>query len=164
VRKQYNCRGGRKTTRGVTESVESPENTNQMSLFQQLLSLVFACDFLFFYRALGFEVKKPDIIKMVHEVDPTNTGTVDYEQFLEIMVDKYAERDPEEEIKKAFGLFDEDHTGKITLKNMKRVARELGENLSEEELQAMIDEFDRDQDGEISGDEFLYIMRQSTMY
>ena len=28
---------------------------------------------------------------------------------------------------------------------MKRVARELGENLSEEELQAMIDEFDRDQ-------------------
>ena len=116
------------------------------------------------YRALGFEVKKPDIIKMVHDVDPTNTGTVDYDQFLEIMVDKYAERDPEEEIKKAFGLFDEDHTGKITLKNMKRVARELGENLSEEELQAMIDEFDRDQDGEISGDEFMYIMRQSTMY
>ena len=47
---------------------------------------------------------------------------------------------------------------------MKRAARELGENLSEEELQAMIDEFDRDQDGEISGDEFMYIMRQSTMY
>ena len=115
-------------------------------------------------RALGFEVKKPDIVKMVHDVDPTNTGTVDYDQFLEIMVDKYAERDPEEEIKKAFGLFDEDHTGKITLKNMKRVARELGENLSEEELQAMIDEFDRDQDGEISSDEFIYIMRQSTMY
>ena len=128
------------------------------------LSFDIMIDYLSFYRALGFEVKKPDIIKMVHEVDPTNTGTVDYEQFLEIMVDKYAERDPEEEIKKAFGLFDEDHTGKITLKNMKRVARELGENLSEEELQAMIDEFDRDQDGEISGDEFLYIMRQSTMY
>ena len=46
---------------------------------------------------------------------------------------------------------------------MKRVARELGENLSEEELQAMIDEFDRDQDGEISSDEFMYIMKQSTM-
>ena len=47
---------------------------------------------------------------------------------------------------------------------MKRVARELGENLSEEELQAMIDEFDRDQDGMISKDEFMYIMKQSTMY
>lgn len=115
-------------------------------------------------RALGFDVKKADIIKMVHDVDPSNAGNVDYEQFLEIMADKYAERDPEEEIKKAFQLFDDDHTGKITLKNMKRVARELGENLSEEELQAMIDEFDRDQDGEISSEEFIYIMKQSTMY
>jgi centrin-3 len=115
-------------------------------------------------RALGFDVKKPEIIKMVHEVDPSNAGAVDYEQFLEVMAERYASRDPEEEIRKAFQLFDDDHSGKITLKNMKRVARELGENLSEEELQAMIDEFDRDQDGEISNDEFLYIMKQSTMY
>eukprot|EP01038_Epipyxis_sp_PR26KG_P007543 gene7543-10278_t len=115
-------------------------------------------------RALGFDVKKPEVIKMVHDVDPNNVGSVDYEQFLEIMAERYASRDPEEEIRKAFQLFDDDHSGKISLKNMKRVARELGENLSEEELQAMIDEFDRDQDGEISSDEFIYIMKQSTMY
>ena len=35
-------------------------------------------------RALGFDVKKPDVIKMVHEVDPSNNGTVDYNQFLEL--------------------------------------------------------------------------------
>lgn len=80
------------------------------------------------------------------------------------MSERYADRDPEEEIRKAFSLFDDDHSGKITIKNMKRVARELGENLTEDELQAMIDEFDRDQDGEISSDEFMYIMKQSTMY
>lgn len=115
-------------------------------------------------RALGFDVKKADIVKMVHDVDPNNTGSVDYPQFLEIMTERYAERNPEEEILKAFQLFDDDHTGRVSLKNMKRVARELGENLSEDELQAMIDEFDRDQDGEISSDEFMYIMKQSTMY
>jgi len=80
------------------------------------------------------------------------------------VTDKYGDRDPDDEINKAFQLFDDDHSGKVSLKNMKRVARELGENLSEEELQAMIDEFDRDQDGEISSDEFSYIMKQSTMY
>mmetsp|Transcript_5898 Transcript_5898/g.5284 ORF Transcript_5898/g.5284 Transcript_5898/m.5284 type:complete len:163 (+) Transcript_5898:18-506(+) len=115
-------------------------------------------------RALGFDIKKPEVVKIVHDVDPSNSGSVNYEQFLEIMAYKYSERDPEEEIRKAFTLFDDDHTGKISIRNMKRVARELGENLSEDELQAMIDEFDRDQDGEISSEEFMYIMKQSTMY
>ena len=35
-------------------------------------------------RALGFDAKKPDIIKMVHDVDPNNAGSVEYDQFLEI--------------------------------------------------------------------------------
>lgn len=35
-------------------------------------------------RALGFDVKKPDVIKLVHDVDPNNSGSIDYEQFLEI--------------------------------------------------------------------------------
>ena len=76
----------------------------------------------------------------------------------------YINRDPVEEILKAFKLFDEDNSGKISLRNLKRVAKELGENLSDDELQAMIDEFDKDQDGEISEQEFLNIMKQTSIY
>jgi centrin-3 len=47
---------------------------------------------------------------------------------------------------------------------MRRVAKELGENLGDDELQAMIDEFDQNQDGEIDLSEFFAIMKQSTEF
>jgi centrin-3 len=40
-----------------------------------------------------------------------------------------ASRDPVEELRRAFRLFDDDGTGKITLENLRRVSRELGEGI-----------------------------------
>ena len=76
-----------------------------------------------------------------------------------------------EEMQKAFKLFDEDNMGRISVKNLKKIAREIGENISEEELQAMIEEFDLDKDGlsmyvisssnfQVNESEFMMIMAQ----
>jgi Ca2+-binding EF-hand superfamily protein len=48
--------------------------------------------------------------------------------------EKILARDPHEEIKRAFQLFDDDNTGKISLRNLRRVAKEIGEKLDDEEL------------------------------
>lgn len=48
---------------------------------------------------------------------------------------KMADKDSREEIIKAFKLFDDNCTGKITFHNLKRIAQELGENIADEELQ-----------------------------
>ena len=65
---------------------------------------------------------------------PVHAGTLSFEEFLTLMTTKMAEKDTKEEIMKAFRLFDDDETGKISFKNLKRVAKELGENLTDEEL------------------------------
>ena len=75
-----------------------------------------------------------------------------------------SERDPMEEIIKAFRLFDDDETGKISFRNLKRVAKELGENMTDEELHEMIVEADRDGDGEVSEEEFIRIMKKTSLY
>eukprot|EP00127_Corallochytrium_limacisporum_P001606 Clim_evm3s70 gene=Clim_evmTU3s70 len=109
-------------------------------------------------RALGFDMKKSELLRIMKEYDPNDHDRISFQDFFDVVKEKVLNRDPEEEIRQAFKLFDDDGTGKISLKNMRRVARELGEGMNDEELQAMIDEFDRDGDGEINFEEFLAIM------
>ena len=115
-------------------------------------------------RALGFEPKKEEIQKMIQDVDTDGSGVIEWDEFLKMMTTKLLNRDPMEEIKKAFKLFDDDNTGKITFKNLKRVAKELGEKITDEELQEMIDEADRDGDGEVNEDDFIRIMKKTNLF
>lgn len=115
-------------------------------------------------RALGFEPKKEEIKKMIADIDKDGSGKLSFSDFLALMTVKMAEKDTKEEILKAFRLFDDDETGTISFKNLKRVAKELGENLTDEELQEMIEEADRDGDGEVNKEEFLRIMQKTQLY
>merc|ERR1719326_2556568 len=87
------------------------------------------------------------------EIDRAGEGTIEYQDFCDLMSAKMQERDPVEEMRKAFRLFLDEESDKIQLRHLKRVAKELGETMAEEELQEMIDEADRDGDGEISEEE-----------
>ena len=85
-------------------------------------------------RALGFEPEREEIKKMIADVDNNGDGVIDYNAFTDMMTQKMAERDAGEEMLKAFRLFDDDETGKISFRNLKRVAKELGENMTDDEI------------------------------
>ena len=109
-------------------------------------------------RALGFEPKKEEIRKILSEVDKSGEGIIRYDDFLDIMTQKMLERDPIEEMKKAFVLICEEGHDKITLKSLQKVAKELGENMTDDELNEMIVRADTDKDGKVSFEEFYAIM------
>merc|ERR1711998_347522 len=109
-------------------------------------------------KALGFEPKEEEIAKMVKEMDKDGDATVDFEEFCVMMAEKMNQKDGKEEMLKGFKQFDDDSTGKISFKNFKRVAKELGETLSDPELQEILAEADTDGDGEINEAEFLAVM------
>jgi centrin-3 len=124
-------------------------------------------------KALGFDIPKSEILSILQthgssSQPPSNNPNalhqprllIDFAHFQTVMTQKILARDPREEILRAFDLFDEGGKGKINLNDLRRVARELGEGLEEEELMAMIEEFDLDGDGAINREEFLAICLQ----
>lgn len=134
-------------------------------------------------KALGFDLPKSEILGILqtHGVpasqvqqqqggasgkqpvpaQPTFSGPsrllISHAQFVTIAAQRIVARDPREEISRAFDLFDADGKGRIELADLRRVARELGEGLQEEELAAMIEEFDVRGEGGISREEFVGI-------
>lgn len=110
-------------------------------------------------RALGFDVKKEHIVSIMAEAGKDISETITFEEFCSMMVGRMPDKSSKQEIHKLFRLFDEDGSGKISFRNLKKIATEVGENLTDDEIQEMIDEADRDGDGAVSFDEFYRVMR-----
>jgi Ca2+-binding EF-hand superfamily protein len=86
-------------------------------------------------KALGIQVKKEELKKMITDVDADGSGSVEFPEFLQMMTAKMSGADTKEDVMKVFSMFDEVNQGKITFKELKKVCRELGENLTDEEIQ-----------------------------
>lgn len=67
-------------------------------------------------------------------------------------------RDPRQEVSRAFKLFDISNSGLITQEDLRRVMNEIGQSMDESELAAMIDEFDTEGRGGVNEAEFEKIM------
>jgi Ca2+-binding EF-hand superfamily protein len=78
------------------------------------------------------------------------------------MTQRVSNKDTREDLKKVFSFFDLDRTGFISIKNLKSIVKELGENIDEHELQEMIEKADADNDGLVSEEEFYNVMTRKT--
>ena len=62
---------------------------------------------------------------MISDLDKNKSGSIDFEEFLDMMTARMSDKDTREDISKVFRLFDDDTSGSITLRNLRRVAKEL---------------------------------------
>ncbi len=95
---------------------------------------------------------------MINEVDADGNGTIDFPEFLSLMARKMKDTDTEEELIEAFKVFDRDGNGFISAAELRHVMTNLGEKLTDEEVDEMIREADVDGDGQINYEEFVKMM------
>ncbi|OWR53114.1 calmodulin like protein, partial [Danaus plexippus plexippus] len=109
-------------------------------------------------RSLGQRPSETELRDMVKEVDQDGNGTIEFNEFLQMMSKKMRGADGEDELREAFRVFDKNNDGLISSVELRHVMTNLGERLSEEEVDDMIREADLDGDGMVNYDEFVTIL------
>ena len=111
-------------------------------------------------QSLGFEAKNPTIYHMIADLE--NQGSeIEFEDFLDAITSKLGDKESRDGIGKIFDLFDDDNTHSINLKNLGRVAKELGETMTQEELGEMLERA-ASNGKEITPEDFYNIMIKKT--
>ena len=127
-------------------------------------------------RSMGQNPTEDEVLNLVIEYDVNGDGTIDFDEFLEMMRKQAEQQDNSAELKEAFKIFDRDGNGYIDAAELKKVGRTrleridsktkdvvqvvtlYGERLSLEEAEELLSEADLDGDGKLDFQEFVKMM------
>lgn len=112
-------------------------------------------------KSLGQTPTEAELRDLVNEIDINGDGEIDFDEFVALMARQVTEHDAEEELREAFKIFDSNEDGFISALELKTVMTNLGEKLTDEEIDDMIREADFDNDGVINYDEFVYMITKT---
>jgi len=113
-------------------------------------------------KALQIKVDKDELKKMILEVDADQSGEIEFPEFLQMMTGKMQNNDSKEEVTKVYKMFDSEGKGVISFADLKRVAKELGESMTDEEIASMLEHANRSgKTGKgVSMDDFYRLMQK----
>jgi centrin-1 len=116
-------------------------------------------------QSLGFDAKNPTIFQLIADLDTPDSakrGGIDFDTFVDAINEKLGDKDTKDGIRRIFNLFiDDPNTETITLSSLKRIAKELGENMSPEDLKDMLQRASSN-GTDLTFDEFYEIMTKKS--
>lgn len=71
---------------------------------------------------------------MIADLDADGSGVLEFDEWLHLMTNRVTNKDSRANIDKIFALYDSEKSGAITFDNLKEVAKTLGENIDDKEL------------------------------
>lgn len=101
----------------------------------------------FVMRRMGQDPSEEELEKLIAEIDVDGDGTVDFAEFLTMMVKKMHTDDSEDDLIEAFYQFDPDQKGTITTRQLISIMDGLGEDITPEEMLEIVSDAETDGEG-----------------
>jgi len=114
-------------------------------------------------RSIGQNPSEDEILSLVIEYDVNGDGTIDFDEFVEMMTKQNLENvDQTAEIKEAFKMFDRDGNGYIDMKELRMVITRIGQPLTAEDADELMKDADLDGNGKLDYNEFARMITETT--
>lgn len=113
-------------------------------------------ELLLILKDMGMNTTKLDLDDMMRAVDLQGKKDVHFDEFLMMVANRDACEEQVQELKDAFKVFD-NGKGFITVDDLRTIMLNMGERLTEEEVEEMIQEADV-KDGKIKISEFINVL------
>ncbi|PAA52619.1 hypothetical protein BOX15_Mlig016565g1 [Macrostomum lignano] len=101
-------------------------------------------------RALGRLPTESELQKLIAEVDTDGNGTMDFDEFYQVMLRYPKEQGSVGELADAIKVLDHNGDGYINMQDLRHLLTTKGEPLTDEELDALLNTFPADGDGRVS--------------
>jgi calmodulin len=106
----------------------------------------------------GFTLSESEVNDLLKEFDTDGNGVIDFAEFISMICKKSSDVDAEEELRELFMIFDSNGSGGISSAEIRYVLKALGESFTEEEIDELMAEGDKDGDGFLNYEEFMNLM------
>mmetsp|Transcript_44334 Transcript_44334/g.54293 ORF Transcript_44334/g.54293 Transcript_44334/m.54293 type:complete len:154 (-) Transcript_44334:237-698(-) len=113
-------------------------------------------------RSVGQTPSNAMVSDYIKEIDSDGTGTFDYASLVALLERHWEPPADPNQVVTAFKIFDPDGTGKISAAELRTVMTNLGEKLTNEEVNAMLKEADPTNSGTIDYTAFVNHMDEQT--
>lgn len=117
------------------------------------------------FISLGFGGQNKFVLRILHDYDTDGNQGIDFGEFIKLSTARFGQSVTKADVERVFKHFDMNKSvifwltkGKISAADMKKVAEELNENLTDEEIEKMVLKADSDNDGLLTSDDFYSVL------